>query len=340
MMKNYCFLFLSAIACCCLFPVANGKIIQHRGSFLEEKSGALVQRKLPSECDYYGGKKGSGGTGKKGGESCEIPSCCECDCHYNNDNDGGGRGQVCDCVCDCGDDDDDDDDDDDEPHPPPPPTPSPTRQPTPSPTRHPTSHPTSLPKCDVCGNGRSVNNPFAVVEVSGIGTMTCERLQEDGRNRQISARDCRHIPDQIDAVCGCNPPCNICGNGKPVGKPNAIVRVPGLSHVRCGELQDYGLAGSITPSECRDIPEFISNACQCNPTPNPTRNPTRNPTPSPTRSPICIPVGKKGGKGGKKGGNGCAPSGGGKKGGYRSGDGLVYGGKKAGYRSGDGLVYS
>merc|ERR1740124_1151663 len=46
------------------------------------------------------------------------------------------------------------------------------------------------------------------------------------------------------------PACDICGNGRPVGNPNAIVNYPGETGVRCGDLQSAGLNGSITPSEC------------------------------------------------------------------------------------------
>eukprot|EP00548_Thalassiothrix_antarctica_P016951 CAMPEP_0194193772 /NCGR_PEP_ID=MMETSP0154-20130528/75221_1 /TAXON_ID=1049557 /ORGANISM="Thalassiothrix antarctica, Strain L6-D1" /LENGTH=832 /DNA_ID=CAMNT_0038918139 /DNA_START=103 /DNA_END=2598 /DNA_ORIENTATION=- len=296
-MKNnsFCLLLLSLIA----FYPCLGKIVErHRG--LEEKSAAggtrtLVQRRLPNECDY-GGKKGTDSSGKKGGASCIIPSCCECDCY--DDNYGGkkgGRGQVCDCVCDCEGDDDDDDDDDDTPSTPSPvsPTPSPV-SPTPSPTRP----PTPPPVCNVCGNDRSVANPFEDVDVSGFGRITCKELEDLGLNREISVSDCRRIPDQINGDCGCNPPCNVCGNGRPVGRPNAIVVFPGIEPMRCGELQEVGLAGSITESQCRDIPDFIRDVCECDPprpTPNPTRNPTRAPipvrtpvpTPSPTRHPPC-----------------------------------------------------
>jgi len=306
-------------------------------------------RKLPYNCDYVG-KKGGDYSGKKGGASCDIPSCCKCDCselENEGGKNGGGGSQVCECDCDCNDD-DDDDDDDDGPEPVPKPTPAPTRhptrspvgdddddddddepapKPTPAPTRHPTRHPTPVgddddddddgdehfPPCNVCGKGGSINLPEALVEVSEYGWIKCGDLERKGLHRHISPYQCPHIPSQINAVCGCNPSCDICGNGRSVGKPYALVNLPEATPVYCGALQDYGLAGSIKPSECSAIPDIVYNKCQCDP-------------------PLCS--GKKGGKGSKKGG--CSPSSGyssGKKGGYSYG-------KKGGYSSGENEGYS
>eukprot|EP00548_Thalassiothrix_antarctica_P004361 CAMPEP_0194130734 /NCGR_PEP_ID=MMETSP0152-20130528/1711_1 /TAXON_ID=1049557 /ORGANISM="Thalassiothrix antarctica, Strain L6-D1" /LENGTH=209 /DNA_ID=CAMNT_0038825337 /DNA_START=45 /DNA_END=671 /DNA_ORIENTATION=+ len=209
-MKSYLCLFISAI----LLSLASAEIIQHRGELnLEgdsESSSKLVQRRLPYNCDFYG-KKGGGG-GKKGGVSCDIPSCCDCEC-YEEDGGGkkGGGQQVCDCVCDCDGDDDDDDDDDD-----PVPNVRPTLAPVPNvrPTLAPVPSPTPFPPCNVCGNGRSVNLPEDRVRVEGFGMVECGELERDGLNRRISPFECPLIPDQINSACGCNPPCNVCGNGR------------------------------------------------------------------------------------------------------------------------------
>jgi len=286
-MKSYLGFFISAI----LLSLASAEIMQHRGELNSEGNAAssskLVQRRLPYNCDFYG-KKGGGGI--KGGASCDIPSCCDCECYEEG---GGGKkgraGQVCDCVCDCGDDDDDDDDD---------PIPN-TRPPTKPPTPAPVPPPVPFPPCNVCGNGRSVSLPGRTVRVEGFGMVECGTLEEDGLNRQISPFQCPLIPDQINNECGCNPPCNVCGNGRPIGNPNAVVEFAGEPAVRCEDLQAAGLAGSITPSECAIIPGFIRDICVC--------DPTSAPVIAPVAPPVCVPVGKKGGKGGKKGGNGCSP---------------------------------
>jgi len=221
------------------------------------------------------------------------------------------------------------------PNPTKPPTPEPTPPPTPNPTFPPTPSPTN-PQCDICGEdmSMSIGIPNGIVEFPGQPAITCEELQADGTAGLIPSRTCDRLPALVNSVCGCNPPCSVCGDGKEVDFPMAVVSFPGQPVIKCGDLQTNGYVGIIPASQCERLSDLIDDVCGCDPrTPEPTRNPTRPPTPNPTRpptpSPVCIPTGKKGGYGGKKGGNGCE-IGYGKKGGYGGKKG-GYGGKKGGY---------
>jgi cell division septation protein DedD len=104
------------------------------------------------------------------------------------------------------------------------------------------------------------------------------------------------------------PPCNVCGAGKIVGKPEETVTHPitGQS-MSCGNLEQAGLAGFVSEADCDVLPQFIAEICICKfiiltpapyspvtpapvfpPTedPAPTPKPTKIPTRKPTRKPI------------------------------------------------------
>ena len=106
--------------------------------------------------------------------------------------------------------------------------------PIPSPTYAPS--PVSFPPCDIWGNKRSVNLPGVMVRLEGFNMVECGELGRDGLNRLILSSECPLILDQLHIGCGCNPPYNVCRNGRPVVNPNAIVKFPGELVMQCGYL--------------------------------------------------------------------------------------------------------
>jgi hypothetical protein len=70
-------------------------------------------------------------------------------------------------------------------------------------------------------------------------------------------------PDHI--VCPVLPPggCSICGEGKCVQNPDALFAFPGGPPVRCGDLEQAGLAGGIRPDQCSLLPGTIDEVCDC-----------------------------------------------------------------------------
>ena len=61
--------------------------------------------------------------------------------------------------------------------------------------------------------------------------------------------------------------CNICGDGKEVGNPDAVVIFNTLppSETPCGQLQSLGDAGLIPEAQCGRLPQYLSELgfCEC-----------------------------------------------------------------------------
>merc|ERR1740124_1920684 len=89
----------------------------------------------------------------------------------------------------------------------------------------------------------------------------------------------------VNRVCGCNPPCSVCGDGEEVDFPDALIEFPGQPPIECGVLQSLGFIGSIPAGQCDRLPDLIDEFCGCDPR---TPDPTRKPTPSPTNPPCDI----------------------------------------------------
>jgi hypothetical protein len=56
--------------------------------------------------------------------------------------------------------------------------------------------------------------------------------------------------------------CSVCGDGKEVGKPEAIFAFPGQPAVPCADLQTAGESGLIPLDQCGFLPPLIT-ACEC-----------------------------------------------------------------------------
>ena len=63
----------------------------------------------------------------------------------------------------------------------------------------------------------------------------------------------------------CITACNICGDGKEVGNPDAEVSFntnPPTS-IPCGTLQSQGIAGLISETLCERLPQYVGDTCEC-----------------------------------------------------------------------------
>ena len=59
--------------------------------------------------------------------------------------------------------------------------------------------------------------------------------------------------------------CNICGEGKEVGNPDAVVMFNTVppSETPCGKLQSMGDAGLIPDAQCGRLPQYLGDTCEC-----------------------------------------------------------------------------
>lgn len=59
--------------------------------------------------------------------------------------------------------------------------------------------------------------------------------------------------------------CNICGDGKEVGNPDAVVMFNTVppSETPCGKLQSMGKAGLIPDAQCGRLPQYLGDTCEC-----------------------------------------------------------------------------
>eukprot|EP00548_Thalassiothrix_antarctica_P014881 CAMPEP_0194169052 /NCGR_PEP_ID=MMETSP0154-20130528/3763_1 /TAXON_ID=1049557 /ORGANISM="Thalassiothrix antarctica, Strain L6-D1" /LENGTH=640 /DNA_ID=CAMNT_0038880287 /DNA_START=86 /DNA_END=2008 /DNA_ORIENTATION=- len=60
-----------------------------------------------------------------------------------------------------------------------------------------------------------------------------------------------------------NGQCSVCGDGKEVGKPDAIFKFPGQPEVPCDILQAAGQTGQISQTQCDFLPSVINPICEC-----------------------------------------------------------------------------
>ncbi|KAI2502772.1 hypothetical protein MHU86_11699 [Fragilaria crotonensis] len=59
--------------------------------------------------------------------------------------------------------------------------------------------------------------------------------------------------------------CFVCGEGKVVTIPNAVVEIPGQPSVPCQVLSIAGLNGSFPPDQCALLPGMVGNLFGCAP---------------------------------------------------------------------------
>jgi len=59
--------------------------------------------------------------------------------------------------------------------------------------------------------------------------------------------------------------CNVCGDGKEVGDPDAVFEFPGQPTVPCGLLESDGQTGMIPAEFCGFLPDLVDAQCDCVP---------------------------------------------------------------------------
>ena len=157
--------------------------------------------------------------------------------------------------------------------------------------------------CSVCGDGKQVTDPEAIFDFPGQQAVTCGVLEGAGEGGLIPLDQCALLPPIIETTCSCQPleaptlptlapvvpeptsqpilpqptpapdhivcpvlppgGCSVCGEGKCVQNPDALFAFPGGPPVRCGTLEQAGLAGGILPDQCALLPGTINEVCNC-----------------------------------------------------------------------------
>ena len=174
----------------------------------------------------------------------------------------------------------------------------------PLPTPPPVPAPGQEPICLVCPGDGDVINPEII-----IGDTSCGDLQESGRQGQIPEENCPAIQSGVPIQCGCAdvevptptpapievfPVCSVCPDGEPVTNPDEIVELPDQPETTCGELQESGLEGLISPELCPVVQGSVPLLCGCGaaetdpPVEPVTDAPAVQPTDAPAGGDICI----------------------------------------------------
>lgn len=196
-----------------------------------------------------------------------------------------------------------------------PPTASPTMTFPPSTTMQPSESvsPTNEP-CSVCGKDKVVNDPDSIFSFPEREDETCGDLEARGLAGMIAATECTFLAPVIEDICACaslptsspsavptglptatpsqsfiptTKSCSVCGEGRQVGDRDVLWDpedkfddIVGPPEETCGDLEDRGLAGFVTLTECRFFPTIVLDACACQdvPTSAPSATPTDLPS--------------------------------------------------------------
>jgi class 3 adenylate cyclase len=70
------------------------------------------------------------------------------------------------------------------------------------------------------------------------------------------------------------PPCFVCGEGNEILNPNALVLIPGFRQITCEGMDQFILAGNISPQQCSLVTEFAKPTCGCQKVVNEDKNGT------------------------------------------------------------------
>jgi len=133
-------------------------------------------------------------------------------------------------------------------------------------------------ECFVCGDEESrVTQPDSIVSLPVPGEppfeVSCENLYNDGLNGIIPDNSCAFIADASAVTCGCAPvdsdfTCSVCGEGFIINLPDTEITVDEAGEsTTCGQLEDSGFNGDLTPAECVAAEAFnrATNPCDCVP---------------------------------------------------------------------------
>lgn len=156
---------------------------------------------------------------------------------------------------------------------------------TPAPTT--TASPSYSDICNVCANGQQISETSALVTVDGL-RITCEELEEAGKERLIPPMLCSEAQAQASSLCKCSAPppslstlvptntpfptatytptysgpCSLCHSGDYMTKRDTLVSLDGLV-LSCQELEEAATERMISPSLCPLAQEQAQNKCGC-----------------------------------------------------------------------------
>jgi hypothetical protein len=88
--------------------------------------------------------------------------------------------------------------------------------------------------------------------------------------------------------------CSVCGEGKCVSQPDAIVQIGSDTPYTCGDLQQLGYTGKVTSFGCQNFPFLLADVCKCDvTTPGPVTPAPTTATPAPAKPTKTVTGGKK-----------------------------------------------
>lgn len=62
-----------------------------------------------------------------------------------------------------------------------------------------------FPICNICGEGNEIANPAATMSFSGVGTVTCLKIEQGALGGYMTPGQCNYFAPMITPVCGCQP---------------------------------------------------------------------------------------------------------------------------------------
>jgi len=118
--------------------------------------------------------------------------------------------------------------------------------------------------CSICGEGRVSLSPEKNISVSGVESVNCGVLEMSGLDGRLTPADCAVVQPIANVACDCAPEgftCSICGDGYIATSRNETF-LPG-EPLTCGEADDDGKAGRLTPSVCSSYTPLALISCGC-----------------------------------------------------------------------------
>jgi hypothetical protein len=128
--------------------------------------------------------------------------------------------------------------------------------------------------CNICDPSGDqdlvVTDTEEEISIPGVGSQSCEEINEAGQNRLISPDECEGLAALAADACGCAPVgfnCSICGDNFQVTKPDVqvVLESDPDTEYTCGDLEMDGAAGALTPAQCAEAESSLQSDCGCAP---------------------------------------------------------------------------
>ena len=139
----------------------------------------------------------------------------------------------------------------------------------------PTPEPSDAPfQCSVCPDGMFVSQPNGIIATTEKNT-TCAEYNHEANMGRVGQAQCAVLQQISGEPCGCAYPptihtqapkpyeCQICGEGRMVGLPDAELTLPNYSKLSCSTLQQRAEAGIIHEFQCPLYQPIAEQYCGC-----------------------------------------------------------------------------